>query len=49
MDKTRKIFQISKFADTLSFVNIPFFWAKSDDCEILANEGLQTTGAALEV
>ena len=25
------------------------FLAKSDDCEILANEGLQTTGAALEV
>ena len=25
------------------------FMTKSDDCEILANEGLQTTGATLEV
>ena len=25
------------------------FLAKSDDCEILANEGLQTIGATLEV
>ena len=50
MDNTGQIFQISGFADTLSFVIIPgYFLAKSDDCEILANEGLRTTGATLEV
>ena len=49
MDNTGQIFQISRFADTLSFVIIPGnFLAKSDDCEILANEGLRTTGATLE-